>query len=68
MDHHQRFGQPVRGRSLSQGTGQDIRVQVPGRAVAIQKDRNAALVDNRVGGRDEGQRGTEHFIAGAGAR
>ena len=64
VDHDQRLGKPVRHRPLSQGAGQDLGIQVPSGAVAIHKDRHAALIDDRVGGRNEGKGGTEHFIAG----
>src|ERR1039458_50294 len=64
VDRHQRLGEPVRRRPLSQGVGQDIGIQVPGCAAAIHKDRHATLVDNGVGGRNEGEGGTEHFVAG----
>ena len=64
MDHHQRLGEPVRRRPLSQGAGQEVGIEVPGCAVAIHEDRHAALVDDGVGGRSEGESGTENFVAG----
>jgi hypothetical protein len=65
VDHHQRFGQAVYRRALAQGAPQNLRVHIPCGAVAIHKDRHAALVRDGISRRDEGKRGTENFIARA---
>ncbi len=61
--HHQhRFGQPPPPGTDRQLFGQQLRVQVPGRPLAVQEHGRGTRISNRVGGGGKGQRRRQHLI------
>src|ERR1035438_10802628 len=64
MHNHERAGQLIVAGAAAESVFEDIRIQVPGGVVAIQKYAFGAQVTDRVATCSERKRWAEHFVVG----
>ena len=61
------LGKPVATGAIAEGSGEQVRIEVPGLVVAIEEDGLGAEVANGVGAGGEGESGAEDLVAGSDA-
>ena len=67
MHYYDSAGQSLAACAVAERAIEDVRVQIPGCAIAVQKYRFGAKIADRIAACDEGERRAKDLVAGADA-